>query len=37
MAQKVAGVNFPVNYTARRMKDPPVLVVDASKVKEKLK
>lgn len=36
-AKKVTGVNFPVNYTARRAGDPPALVADASKVKEKLK
>ncbi|MCL0077776.1 UDP-glucose 4-epimerase GalE [Peptococcaceae bacterium] len=35
-AKKVTGVDFPVEYTDRRPGDPPALVADASKIKEKL-
>ncbi|MCL0063357.1 UDP-glucose 4-epimerase GalE [Peptococcaceae bacterium] len=36
VAKKVTGVDFPVEYTDRRPGDPPALVADASKIKEKL-
>ncbi|MCL0101278.1 UDP-glucose 4-epimerase GalE [Peptococcaceae bacterium] len=36
VAKKVTGVGFPVEYTDRRPGDPPALVADASKIKEKL-
>ncbi|MCL0067938.1 UDP-glucose 4-epimerase GalE [Peptococcaceae bacterium] len=35
-AKKITGVDFPVEYTDRRPGDPPALVADASKIKEKL-
>ena len=36
MAKKVTGIDFPVEYVDRRPGDPPALVSDASKIKEKL-
>ncbi|TYP55491.1 UDP-glucose 4-epimerase GalE [Thermosediminibacter litoriperuensis] len=35
-AKKVTGVYFPVEYTARRPGDPPELVADSRKIREKL-
>ncbi|ADL07341.1 UDP-glucose 4-epimerase GalE [Thermosediminibacter oceani] len=35
-AKKVTGVNFQVEYTARRPGDPPELVADSRKIREKL-
>ncbi|WP_338835712.1 GDP-mannose 4,6-dehydratase [Neomoorella thermoacetica] len=35
-AKKVTGVDFPVRYEDRRPGDPPVLVADARKIRERL-
>lgn len=35
-AKKVTGVDFPVRYEGRRPGDPPVLVADAKKIRERL-
>jgi UDP-glucose 4-epimerase len=35
-AKKATGVNFPVRYEGRRPGDPPVLVADAGKIRERL-
>ncbi|MBC7324209.1 MAG: UDP-glucose 4-epimerase GalE, partial [Moorella sp. (in: Bacteria)] len=35
-AKKVTGVDFPVRYEGRRPGDPPVLVADARKIRERL-
>ncbi|MBC7324932.1 MAG: UDP-glucose 4-epimerase GalE [Moorella sp. (in: Bacteria)] len=35
-AKKVTGVDFPVRYEGRRPGDPPVLVADAGKIRERL-
>jgi UDP-glucose 4-epimerase len=36
MARKVTGVDFPVAEVGRREGDPPVLVADSSKIKNRL-
>lgn len=35
-AKKVTGIDFPVEETARRDGDPPILIADSSKLKQKL-
>lgn len=35
-AKKVTGVDFPVEYAPRRSGDPPELVADSTKIKQKL-
>jgi UDP-glucose 4-epimerase len=35
-AKRVTGVDFPVEYAPRRPGDPPELVADSSKIRQKL-